>query len=83
MTAGVVPSLPLDVAALNCTVGVGSSSVMVAVCTVVVPGVAFVGVPIVRTTVSFGSSSVSLVTVIVAVPVVEPAAIVIGLAVIV
>ena len=56
---------------------------MVAVCTVVAPSVAFVGAPIVRMTVSLSSSNVSAVMVIVAVPVVAPAAIVIGLAVIV
>ena len=73
-----------EVAAVHTTVGVASSSsVIVAVCTVVTPNVAFVGVPIVRMTVSLSSSNVSAVIVIVAVPVVPPAAIVIGLAVIV
>ncbi|MFZ2197100.1 MAG: hypothetical protein WAV13_05155 [Thermodesulfovibrionales bacterium] len=54
---------------------------MVAVCTVVPLAVALVGVPIVNITVSLGSSGVSPVIVIVADPVVEPALIVIGLAV--
>ena len=56
---------------------------MVAVCTVVAPNVAFVGAPRVKITDSFASSNVSAVIVIVAVPVVAPAAIVMGLAVIV
>ena len=81
-----VPLSPTDdwLADVHATVVVAtSSSVMVAVCTVVVPSVAFVGAPIVRMTVSLGSSNVSAVMVIVAVPVVAPAAIVMGLAVIV
>jgi hypothetical protein len=70
-------------AAVHCTVTVVSSSVMVAVCTVVPLAVALVGVPIVRITVSLPSLIASPVIVIVAVAVVEPALIVIGLAVIV
>ena len=79
------PLSPTDVwvAEVNAKVGAASSSVIVAVCTVVAPSVALVGVPRVRTTVSFASSSVSDVIVIVAVPVVAPAVMEIGLEVIV
>ena len=56
---------------------------MVAVWTVVTPFVALVGVPIVTITVSLASSIVSPVIVMVALPVVESAAMVIGLAVMV
>ena len=75
-TAVAVPAAVLFTAA-------ESSFVIVAVWTVVAPRVALVGVPMVRITVSSGSTVVSLVMVIVAVPVVLPAAMVIGLAVIV
>ena len=56
---------------------------IVAVCTVAAPLAAFVGVPMVRITVSLPSANESAAIVIVAVPVVAPAAMVIGLPVIV
>ena len=67
--------------ALKETVGGSSSSVMVAVCCVVAPGVAFVGVPMSTMTVSSYSSIESATTLMVIAPWVEPALIVTGLAV--
>jgi hypothetical protein len=58
--AGVVASLPLELAALNCTVGVGSLSVIVTVALDGLPSVAPpVGLESVTVNVSFGSSRVS------------------------
>jgi hypothetical protein len=60
--AGVVASLPLELAALNCTVGVGSSSVIVTVALDGLPNVAPpVGLDSITVNVSFGSSRVSFV----------------------
>ena len=60
--AGVVASLPLELAALNCTVGGGSSSVIVTVALDGLPSVAPpVGLDSVTVNVSFGSSRVSFV----------------------
>ncbi len=64
-------------------VGGASSSVIVAVWTVIAPGVAFVGVPMVTTTVSSGSSETSLFTAIVMSALSSPAVITIGVSVIV
>ena len=60
-------------AEVNWTVGGRSSSVIVAVWTVVAPRVAFVGAPRVRTTVSSVSSRVSVAIVMTASAVVAPA----------
>jgi hypothetical protein len=81
-TVTVVPPAVVPLVGLIDVIDAVSSSVMVAVWTVVAPSVAFVGVPIVRMTVSSVSSTVSAVIIMVAVPVVAPAAIVIELAVI-
>ena len=68
------PSSEIDVGlSTSVAAGVASLSVIVPFAAVVVPEVAFVGVPSVTVKVSFDSSTVSLVVAIEIVPVVEPA----------
>jgi hypothetical protein len=64
MLVDVTDSAPLEVAALKATVGVASSSVIVYVCVVVPPNVAFTGAESRTDTVSFTSSSASFTTLI-------------------
>ncbi len=58
---GLLPSLPDELVLLKLTNGSASSSVMVMVCVVSEPTVAFTGLVNERIIVSFGSSSISLV----------------------